>query len=116
MKKIFSILFVLGFLKSQSQIIIVCDNLINGKPIKNTSVTVKSNGKITQTLNTESKSSFSVELEFGEDYSIYLDNERCTPMFFEVLGKTVPKAKFDNTMEHAMDAAFVDKTNPNVNH
>lgn len=116
MKKIFSILFVLGFLKSQSQIIIVCDNLINGKPLKNTAVTVKSNGKVIQNLNTESKSTFSVELEFGEDYAIYLENERCTPMFFEVLGKTVPKAKFDNTMEHAMDAAFVDKTNPNVNH
>jgi outer membrane protein OmpA-like peptidoglycan-associated protein len=93
---------------------VICHTLLNNSKLTNTRVFVWSNGVYTHTLNTKAKSEFMLDLDFGKRYRVYLQNEDCPLMFFEVMADNIPREKYDYTMSHEFNASFVHKTDEDI--
>jgi outer membrane protein OmpA-like peptidoglycan-associated protein len=114
MKKIYLFLFFCFALKVGAQMEVIGHNLLNNKAIANTKVFVKCDGVITQTLNTKTKTEFRIELDYGKNYKVYLQNEKSPLIFFEVITDNIPQNKYDYAMGHIFNALFVDKTDGDI--
>ena len=107
-------MFILYQVTVKGQVLVIGHNLLNNKPITNTSILVKEGGVITKSVNTKSKTEFIVPLDFGKDYQIYFQNAQCPTMFLEVLTANVPKDKYEYRMQYELNIPFVDRDDEDI--
>lgn len=115
MKKIYFLFFTicLSFFSS-GQINLIGHTKINNTPLTNVNVLVKADGIVTKTLNTQSKSEFKLQLDFGKVYMIYFQHPKCVTMQLEVLGNTVPPEKYEYIMGYELNIPFVYKNDEDI--
>lgn len=97
-----------------AQVIVDGKTFLNKSPLSGVTVVVKNGSKTIQTLNTKNKNEFSIELDYGPVYKVYLQHPKCVLMHFEVYTNSVPKNRYDFSMSHSFDAPFVNKNDPDV--
>ncbi|PBQ34481.1 hypothetical protein CNR22_22765 [Sphingobacteriaceae bacterium] len=115
MKKIYLLLLtVCSSLISNSQITLVGHTLLNNSAVKQVQISVKTEGVITKTLNTQSKSDFKLELDYGKIYDIYFQNPRSPVMYMRVVANTIPVEKYEYRMGYELNIPFVYKTDEDV--
>lgn len=107
-------ILILFSVRASAQMEVIGHNLLNNKPISNTKVYVKSNGVITQTLDTKSKTEFRIELDYGKNYQVYLQNEKSPVIFFDVITDNIPQNRYDYAMGHIFNALFVNKDDEDI--
>ena len=115
MKKISLLLFSICICFNLSgQINLIGHTLINNSPIKQVGVTVKVNGVITKTLNTESKSNFKLQLDFGKVYEIYFRYSKSPEMHLQVIANNIPPEKQEYLMVYELNIPFVYSTDEDI--
>lgn len=115
MKKVYLLLyFACSYFISHSQIKLIGHTMLNNSPVKDVSVIVKSDGVITKTLSTQSKSEFKLQLDFGKVYDIYFQNPKSPVMYMRVLANTVPPEKYEYMMGYELNIPFVYKTDDDI--
>lgn len=115
MKKIYLLLLtVCSSLVSKSQITLIGHTLLNNSAVKQVQISVKTDGVVTKTLNTQSKSDFKIELDYGKVYDIYFQNTKSPVMYMRVLANTVPAEKYEYRMGYELNIPFVYKTDEDV--
>lgn len=106
------IVFCSVFLKAQ--ITIIGHNEHNSSPIANTTIYVKQDGVFKETINTKTKSDFTLKLAFDHNYIISFSNSKYQNMFLEIIGNTIPKEKQDINMVHELNIPFVLKSDEDI--
>jgi len=96
------------------QITIIGHNEINTTPLANTSIVIKQDGIVKETINTKTKSDFTLKLTFDKNYEIYFSNPKHQTMFMEVKGDNIPKEKQEINMVHELNIPFVLKTDEDI--
>ncbi|MBA2612613.1 MAG: OmpA family protein [Bacteroidetes bacterium] len=115
MKKNLLVLFaVFCFVILKGQITIIGHNEINSSPLLNTTILIKQDGVIKETIHTKAKADFTLKLSFDHNYNIYFSNTKYQNMFMEVYGKNIPKEKQDINMVHELNIPFVLKTDEDI--
>jgi len=115
MKKIRLLLYtVCSYFISSSQITLIGHTMINRTPVKEVNITVKTDGVLTKTLNTQSKSDFKFQLDYGKVYDIYFQNPKSPVMYMRVITNTVPPDKYDFLMGYELNIPFVYKTDDDI--
>jgi len=115
MKKIYLLLFtVCSSLVSFSQINLIGHTLLNNSPVKQVQISIKADGVLTNTLNTQSKSEFKLELDYGKVYDIYFQNPKSPVMSIRVIANTIPKEKYEYRMGYELNIPFVYKTDEDI--
>lgn|GEM_PF-724342 len=115
MKKIYLLLYTFCFsFISSGQIILIGHTMINNSPVKQVNVIVKGDGVVTKTLNTQSKSEFKLELDYGKIYDIYFQHPQSPVMYMQVLANTVPREKYEYLMGYEFNIPFVYKTDEDI--
>lgn len=115
MKKIHLLFYCICIsLISHAQINLVGHTLINNSPVKQVDIVVKADGVITKTLNTQNKSEFKLQLEYGKIYNIYFQHPKSPVMYMQVLTNTVPKEKYEYLMGYELNIPFVYKTDDDI--
>lgn len=115
MKKLTLILFSLCFgFGANSQVQVVGHNFLNNRPLKNTKIIVKDGAAITTTLDTKDATEFTFEVDYGRNYQVYVQNEKCATMFFEIIANNIPAKMYDEGMNHTFDLPFYEKQNENI--
>jgi outer membrane protein OmpA-like peptidoglycan-associated protein len=112
-KAVFSLLLFFAY-SIQGQVMVICHLLLNNNKLTNTNVYVWTNGVYTQTLNTKNKNEITLDLDFGRQYRVYLQNQQCPLMFFEVFADDIPREKLEYTMSHEFNAMFVHKADEDI--
>jgi outer membrane protein OmpA-like peptidoglycan-associated protein len=115
MKKLTLILFSLCFgFGANSQVQVVGHNFLNNRPLKNTKIIVKDGAVITNSLDTKDASEFTFEVDFGRNYQVYVQNEKCAVMYFEVIANAIPAKLYDEGMNHTFDVEFFEKQDETI--
>ena len=115
MKKICVLLYSICFYSiSLGQINLIGHAMINNSPVKQVGISVKVNGVITKTLNTQSKSDFKLQLDFGNNYEIYFNYAKSPEMHMQVIASTVPREKYDYLMVYELNIPFVYRTDDDI--
>ncbi len=111
-----SILFFLFYcvLHGLGQITLLGYSMLNNGALPQTTIVAKSNGIITKTLSTASRSDFKLELPFGQNYQVYFHNRVGPVMFMEVIGNTVPAEKYRYLMTYELIVPFVNRFDEDV--
>lgn len=97
-----------------AQIKLVGHTMINTSPVKEVNVSVRVDGIVTKTLNTQSRSEFKLELDYGKVYDIYFQNPKSPVMYMRVITNTVPREKYEYLMGYELNIPFVYKTDDDV--
>lgn len=115
MKKIYLLLLtVCSSLLANSQITLIGHTLLNNSAVKQVQISVKTDGVLTKTLNTQSKSDFKIELDYGKVYDIYFQNPKSPVMYMRVSANTIPVEKYDYRMGYELNIPFVFKTDEDI--
>ncbi|WP_317896893.1 OmpA family protein [Aurantibacillus circumpalustris] len=115
MKKICLLLLSIFFYNgSNGQINLIGHTMINNSPIKQVDVTVKVNGVITKTLNTQTKSDFRLQLDFGKVYEIYFRYAKSPEMHMLVIANNIIPEKLDYQMMYELNIPFVFRLDDDV--
>lgn len=115
MRKIYLFLLSVCFgFSSQGQITLIGHTMINNSPVTHINILVKEGDKVLKSLNTQSKSEFKLQLDFGKVYKIYFQHPKCVVMHLEVLANTVPPEKYDFLMGYELNIPFVYKTDEDI--
>lgn len=115
MKQIFTILVTYFItLNLQAQVIIIGHTFINNTPLKELTIQVIQDEKLTQTLNTKNDNYFKLTLVFGKNYRIYFSQANCVKQFMEVNTKTVPEDKRSTLMTYEADLPFFYKNDSDI--
>jgi len=115
MKKIYLLLYTVCFsFISNGQINLIGHTMINNSPVKQVDVIVKVDGIITKTLNTQSKSDFKLQLDYGKVYDIYFHHPKSPSMYLQVLANTVPREKYEYLMGYELNIPFVYRTDDDI--
>lgn len=115
MKKLYILLIIVCFsFFSSGQINLIGHTQINNTPVSNVFITVKTDGVVTKTLSTQSKTEFKIQLDFGKVYKIYFQHPKCVTMHLEVLANTVPPEKYDYLMGYELNIPFVYKNDEDI--
>ncbi len=103
-------LFLVISITGSAQIYVLGNTLLKRQPLKNVQVTVKKGDKTVMEFNTGTKNEFTVELDYGPNYKIYLQHPDCATMYATVKSDDVPPGKYEYRMKYAFDANFTAKT------
>lgn len=115
MKKIKLFLFFICFSSvTRGQINLIGHTLINNSPLKQVAIFVKADGVLTKTLNTQNKSEFKLQLDYGKVYDIYFQHPNSPVMRLQVLANTVPREKYEYLMGYELNIPFVYKTDEDI--
>jgi outer membrane protein OmpA-like peptidoglycan-associated protein len=95
-----------ALINAQGNFIFEGNNMFNGQPLLNTTVTVFESGKEIQTLNTANSSKFKLTLPLGKNYSVYFSNAKAQSMFLEINSNNLPEKVLKYKMTHALDIPF----------
>ncbi|MDO8999118.1 MAG: OmpA family protein [Bacteroidota bacterium] len=115
MKKNIILLFVIFcFVLSKGQITIIGHNEVNNSPLLNTTIQVKQDGVLKETINTKSSNNFTIKLNFNHNYLIYFIHPNCQTMFLEIKGDNIPIEKQEINMVHELNIPFVLKTDGDI--
>lgn len=106
------VFFSFAFLNGQ--ITIIGHNEFNTTPLVNTTIIIKQDNTVKETINTKSKSDFTLKLAFDKNYQIYFSNPKYQTMFLEVKADNIPKDKQDINMVHELNIPFVLKTDEDI--
>lgn len=101
-------------LQNFAQITILGYSMLNNSALPQTTITVKSNGVTTRTLNTAGRSDFKLELPFGQNYQVFFFNRIGPLMHMEVIANTVPAEKYRYLMTYEMIVPFVNRHDDDV--
>src|SRR5690606_27970044 len=88
---------------STAQVTIIGHNRLNDEPLKLTTITIKQGTNTIRSYNTQSKSDFRVDLDFGHDYRVYFEHPRSPVMFMEVAAAAVPIDKYEYRMTYELN-------------
>ncbi len=114
MKKISLLILLFLITQVHAQVTIFCNLKLKGNDAKNSIVTIFDKEKVIQTIKTESKSSFSVELKIGNDYKIYINQPEAFRTYFTVETSKVPEKINNYSFGVNMDALLISKYADNV--
>jgi outer membrane protein OmpA-like peptidoglycan-associated protein len=115
MKKI--VLFIFQFficLSLYCQITVIGHDKLNNSHLINTTIIVKEGSVVTKTLHTKASSDFLLKLEFGKNYQVYFENQKCSSMFLTVTADNVPEEKYYYKMVYELDVPFFDKRDEDI--
>lgn len=96
------------------QVTIIGHSEFNTAPLINTTIVIKQDGAVKETLNTKTKSDFTLKLTFDKNYQIYFSNPKYQTLFLEVKTDDIPKEKQDINMVHELNVPFVLKTDEDI--
>ncbi len=88
--------------------------MINHSPVKGVNISIKVDGVTTKTLNTQSKSDFKLQLDYGKIYDIYFQNPKSPVIYLQVLANNIPREKQDYLMGYELNIPFVNKTDEDI--
>jgi len=114
MKKITLLLLLFIQLKVQAQVQVFCDLKLNGNDAKNSTVTIFEKDKLIQTIKTQSKSTFSVELKIGSEFKIYIDQPEAFRTYFIVETNKIPQKINNFSFGVNLDAILISKYADNI--
>ena len=115
MKKIYFLLYTVCFsFISRGQINLIGHTMINNVAVKQVDVIIKVDGIVTKTLNTQSKSEFKLQLDYGKIYDIYFQHSKSPVMFMQVLANTIPREKYEYLMGYELNIPFVYRTDDDI--
>lgn len=115
MKKLYILFVIVCFsFFCRGQINLIGHTQINNTPVSNVFITVKTDGVVTKTLSTLSKTDFKIPLDYGKVYKIYFQHPKCVTMHLEVLANTVPPEKYDYLMGYELNIPFVYKNDEDI--
>lgn len=95
-------LFLVISITGSAQIYVLGNTLLKRQPLKNVQVTVKKGDKTVMEFNTGTKNEFTVELDYGPNYKIYLQHPDCATMYATVKSDDVPPGKYEYRMKYAL--------------
>jgi outer membrane protein OmpA-like peptidoglycan-associated protein len=98
----------------KGQITLIGHTMINNTPIANVAVLIKEGNTVVKSLNTQSKSTFKAQLDYGKKYQIYFQHPKCPVMYLEVLADGVPPEKYDYLMGYELNVPFVYKSDEDI--
>lgn len=101
-------------LSFRAQITIIGHNMINDVPLKQTRIVVLRGSVVSETLHTQGKTDFRLQLDFGHVYRVYFENDRSPRMYLEIAGDNVPVDKYEYRMTYEMNVPFVDRYDEDV--
>ena len=115
MKKIYFLLYTvcLSFISS-AQINLIGHTMINNVAVKQVDIIIKVDGIVTKTLNTQSKSEFKLQLDYGKIYDIYFQHAKSPVMYMQVLANTIPREKYEYLMGYELNIPFVYRTDDDI--
>jgi len=94
-------------LSANAQVAVFGNVFMNNEKLNDSKIIVKSSkGNVLQTVSTGGSNTFSIEVDFGPNYYVYIENPKTYPMFFEIITEKVPMRLYDSQMAHEMDAAL----------
>lgn len=96
------------------QVTLIGRTHLNNVELSQVAISVKVNGVITKTLNTQAKSGFKLIFEFGKTYDIYFQHPKCPVMYMQVIANTVPPEKYHYLMGYELKVPFVYKMDEDV--
>ncbi len=96
------------------QITIIGHSEFNTTPLINTTIVIKHDDIIKETIDTKTKSDFTLKLTFDKNYRIYFSNPKYQTMFLEIKADDIPKEKQDINMVHELNVPFVLKTDEDI--
>ena len=115
MKKIHLLFFGICIsLISKGQINLIGHTMINNSPLKQVAIVVKADGVTTTSLNTQNKSDFKLQLDYGKVYDIYFYHPKSPTISLQVLSNTVPPAKYEYLMGYELNIPFVYRTDEDI--
>jgi outer membrane protein OmpA-like peptidoglycan-associated protein len=115
MKKNILIFFIIFcFVLAKGQITIIGHNELNNSPLLNTTIYIKQDGVLKETINAKSSENFMIKLKFDHNYLIYFNNPKCQTMFLEVIGNNIPKEKQEINMVHELNIPFVLRSDEDI--
>lgn len=112
-----SLIFLFTFFSCvllNAQITIIGHTEVNTTPLLNTTITVIQDGVVKETINTKTKSDFTLKLSFEKNYQLYFSNPKHQTMFLEIKADDIPKEKQDINMVHELNIPFVLKTDEDI--
>ena len=96
------------------QITIIGHSEFNSMPLANTTILIKQDNIVKETINTKAKSDFTLKLTFEKNYQVYFSNPKYQTLFLEVKADDIPKEKQDINMVHELNIPFVLKTDVDI--
>ncbi len=112
-----SLFFLFTFFCSiflNGQITIIGHSEYNTSPLANTTIVIKQNNIVKETIFTKTKSDFTLKLSFDKNYQVYFSNSNYQTMFLEIKADDIPKDKQDINMVHELNIPFVLKTDEDI--
>ncbi len=112
-----SLIFLISMCYSvflNGQITIIGHSEFNTMPLVNTTIVIKQDNIIKETINTKAKPDFTLKLAFDKNYQVYFSNPKYQTLFLEIKADDIPKEKQDINMVHELNVPFVLKTDEDI--